>query len=309
MALANCDLWIGIKARKMPYITEADLAFSILRSTNNAEGTSVKIQDCDILSVQKIITLDHLWIVYCADDQTKTAILATKCVQIEGRNFDLLDFQAERVRGYNSDTAFRLSIHGFPFSVSDDEIEEWVDTWADRSSPVMKAKAKVTQGNRKHPQLLNGNRFCYVVDVFDPLPRYSSYNIPSPNNANDILTIQITVYYEGQTVNCRKCLKEDHVAKNCGDRSTPIYNQNLEIFRGREHPLSNHYLSLLTVDGQCFGSSEHLYQYLKATHCDDADLAKRIQQAKNPHDAKVLGDTLDERTNDWNSERLCYQKS
>ena len=304
--LQNHKLWVGIKSHKMIYVLESDLAEIIVTSTNAALDDANKLREADILCVQKIATNEQMCIVYCADQAVKAKVLSIHSIQIEGRQYELLDIRSQKVSSFsNSNQNTRISIHGLPFSVTDDEIQSWVDTWAVRVSRVMKAKAKLNPNDRtKHPSLLNGNRFGYANEILRPLPRFTLYQIPDPNDSYNLIDVQLTVFYEGQVVNCRKCFAEDHQARECSS-SGRKHNPNMEIFRGTMHPLSNFFQVDLTVDGELFPSSEHLYQFCKAQIMGYPEIATQIQKAKTPLEAKQLGNSLNNSDVDWDRKKVA----
>ena len=114
----------------------------------------------------------------------------------------------------------RLYIHGIPLHVDEREIEQWVDTFATRVSGV-EAVQKTT------PLLgafLNGNRYCYISKILEPKPRYSTFDMQNPCNPTQLIATNITMYYEGQTVNCKLCKDESHTIEDCPARRRPTSN-------------------------------------------------------------------------------------
>ena len=282
----------------MPFIHEVDLATSVVKASMMTPNP-IRIQD--IISVQKLIFYEPMWILGCPSTTVKNRILTLRSIQIEQQAYELLDFQRETIR-YDSNSDCRLSLHGFPFTVSDAEIENWVDRWAIRSSRIMKAKAKATDGrSRKHESLLNGNRFYYISDVISPCPRFSVYQIQAPNDDSIIIDVQIQIFYPGQTINCRKCLADDHTAKDC--KQTTSRNKNLIVFRGGQNPLSNFFPVQLESGSKSFPSSEHWYQYRKAMYVGDTVAAGSILDARTPYDAMLLGRDLNTENSEWEAHK------
>ncbi len=80
-----------------------------------------------------------------------------------------------------SQESIRISIHGFPFHITDREVEGWVDSFAVRSTDVCKhdvmTKAKEVSCF-KH--LLSGHRYCYASSIFRDVPRFTTYEMPNP---------------------------------------------------------------------------------------------------------------------------------
>ena len=103
-----------------------------------------------------------------------------------------------------------MSIHGIPMGITEEELEVWVDKWADRTTNVQRAKAKKSDNPRDKDfdHMMNGHRFCYISKIKyseKPIDRYSTYSRPDPENPRNLTTIKITTYLEGHAINCRKC--------------------------------------------------------------------------------------------------------
>ena len=305
--LKDPALWVAIKARGMPYTTEYNLIHTMISQLNQEQEN--KISATDILSIQKVMTNDPIWLIYCSNNTVKENILKHSKIDMENRQYELTDMQKHNVRSFNSSSSLRISIHGIPFSVSDTELETWVDSWATRTSRVMKAKAKTGNDNPNH--LLNGNRFCYATSIQKSLPRFSVYPIPDFQDPTQLADIQITVYYEGQTINCKKCLDLDHQIKDCKHNQSNMHNPNLEIFRGEKHPLSNFFPVTLSSEGNTYKTAEHMYQHQKATTMNMPDVAANILQTDKAIDAKNIGDALNQHTDisKWESKKVTIMRS
>lgn len=63
-------------------------------------------------------------------------------------------------------------------------------------------------------------------------------------------------------------------------------------FFGSESPLSNFHSAKVTMEGETFSTSEHAFQYLRARMAGQYVLANDILRAKQPVDAKRLGDRV-----------------
>lgn len=293
-ALKNHALWVGLSCTGMPFSTELEMLNVVRGQVETITGNHLAVSD--FLSVQRIMTSEPLYIFYCKDPAVKTKLMSCVSVEVGGREYQLIDMAT--TSGFGNKGS-RISIHGIPFSVTDSEIESWVDEWATRSSKVMKAKAKPKQ-NQDH-NLLNGNRFCYASRINEHLPRYSVYSIPDPLQPTSLVDIQITVYYDNQPINCRKCL-EDHETKDCNSGG---YNANLEIFRGEKNPLSNFYPVDLHSHNLTFPTAEHLYQYNKATKLDTPREAEAILAASRPIEAMRIGNSIKaNNVEEWEDSKL-----
>ena len=87
----------------------------------------------------------------------------------------------------------------------------------ERDTPVTLAKPK--HDDPKFMHLYSGNRFCYARRNITPIPRYNTFNMTDPlqmqQSNPDLMETNITVYLDGQPVNCRKCHEHDHEIQNC----------------------------------------------------------------------------------------------
>ena len=297
--LNNNELWVTIPCKGMPYETEMDMCCYVFQSVNAQLEESKELSPSDIMSMQKLTTKFPLWIIYCANKEVKVKILSAGSVSVDGRQYELRDYNQTNFK--STKQSIRISINGLPFSISDEELEVWVDTWATRSSRIMRSKAKVhNQGHNMFSHVLSGHRFCYVTAIKTQQPRFGTYGIPNPVNTKELIETQISVYYENQKVNCRKCYSYEHQAKDCG--SNNVRNPNLEIFRGKTNPLSNFYPVDLMVEEITFTSVEQLYQYTKASFHGRDDLAEKILKSTTPRSAQVIGDSINEVSDDWDGE-------
>ncbi len=69
----------------MPYKEEYDILNLLINQSNNQLVTS------DILSIQRLSTKEPMYLLYCADDLTKTKVLSVEFLEIDGRKFLLQD--------------------------------------------------------------------------------------------------------------------------------------------------------------------------------------------------------------------------
>lgn len=304
--LQNQELWVGIDSRGMPFTSELELLQIVRNRVKQSSGCDLR--GGDILSIQKVVTKNPVHIIYCNNTKTRDVILACLTVNVDNREYELVNFQSSISKGLG-ETSFRVSIHGLPFSVTDREIEAWVDSWACRSSQVRKANAKLNDNSQNI--LLNGNRYCYVDKVLDQMPRYSTYTTPDPIKPESLIDIHITVYYDGQPINCRKCLELGHDSRNCNPKyQNQTKNTKFEIFRGTKNPLSNFYPVQMQCDNKIFPSAEHLYQYKKATTMGLADESISILEAPSAHAAMLLGEEINRNhnTTEWDKTRCTVMR-
>ena len=104
-ALQNYTLWVGISSRGMPFTTEMEMLHILMEQSQGTIGAQ------DILSIQRVTTKDPMYIVYCDNSSTKAKILECVCVVVEGREYELIDFQTKNITTFGS-SGSRVSIHG-----------------------------------------------------------------------------------------------------------------------------------------------------------------------------------------------------
>ena len=122
-ALQNYLLWMGISCTGMPFTTELEMLFILL---DQSYGT---IQPRDILSIQRVTTNDPMYIVYCDDIRTKENILECVCVEVEGREYELIEFQTKNINTFGL-SGSHVSIHRIYFNITDEDIQmTGLDRW------------------------------------------------------------------------------------------------------------------------------------------------------------------------------------
>ena len=112
--------------------------------------------------------------------------------------------------------SIRISIHGIPQHIPDEEIHQWIKEHARNPSKIERAtvNARFTRDS-SFKKLFNGNRFCYAEEITDPIVRFSTYPVPNPANTEELIDVDLTVYHEDQIVNCKLCKMLDHTFTEC----------------------------------------------------------------------------------------------
>ena len=209
--LGNTQLWVTLNARGMGRVSEWELTTIVFEALLDEYGEdSVKPED--LLGVQ-YLPPKQCWIIYLANQTSKGKLLALDNVNINGNSYELSDFSKVGIKTENK----RISIHGVPLHVSDDEIEQWLDQYIIRDTPV---KLQMVKDREKHfKTLFNGNRFCYAKKIVTPMPRYMTLSISDPLEIAKphpgIMDIRIVVYHEDQVINCKNCLDLSHPFQEC----------------------------------------------------------------------------------------------
>ncbi|KAI8502646.1 hypothetical protein Bbelb_193480 [Branchiostoma belcheri] len=56
--------------------------------------------------------------------------------------------------------------------------------------------------------------------IRESFPRYTTYSIPDPMDVNSLMDVEVTIFHDGQKVNCKSCKADDHVFSDCPHRVT-----------------------------------------------------------------------------------------
>ena len=295
----NPSLWVMLSGRNMRRsLKPMDIGDAIYRQND-------LLNPGDIFSIQYWAKIES-WILYCKNMEAKNKVLLMRIVSMNNSQHNLTDFLTVNMKHPNG---IRVSIHGLPLSVTEEELETWVDSWAVRISAVERAKEKASkapEGCLIQP-IENGNRFCYISRILECIPRYSYYDMSNPLDPAELIQVDITVYVDipEQTVNCARCMDYSHQYRDCprgkpschicgeiGHMMSRCPQNNTHAFRGSDHPLSNFFSCELSFSGQSFKSSEHLYQWMKASYHEEAGDAERIKSAGTPLEAMRIGDEI-----------------
>lgn len=201
----KANLWLSVDLLKLR-LKDEDLARAMYR--NIAELDSSRN---DIAGIQ--ITWENnkcLAIVYCATIQAKAIILAASQIILDGV---LLSFKEFTENFYIKPE--RISIHGIPLHISNDEIEGWIAEKIDLTCKVNYHVKKVDGFS-----LLTGNRYAYGYVKRDCVfPRHHKLPMSSPFDENKLIDFNVTVYITSQPINCAKCYSLAHNTNECDSQS------------------------------------------------------------------------------------------
>ena len=290
--------WLKIEAKGMKKVGELELATIVYNAAHAELGN--RISPDDILCAQ---LFENDWIVYCSGQVAKAKILSASTITVHGKTYQMTEY---------SQKSIRISIHGIPLHIMDKEVESWVDTFAVRVTDVQKhdvmTKAK---GESCFKKLLSGNRFCYASSIFHDIPRFTTYEMADPMRPTDLITANVTIYFNDQTINCKYCKEANHKIDSCPVIaakkakikcfSCGIYGhlssecpatENTYAFNGIKNKLSNFYQCEIQYKNVTHRSNEHLYQWRKAAFHQMPDIAEKISQADSAWEAKKLGDKV-----------------
>jgi len=211
--LQDTNLWIKIDAVGMPKLSEFDIVEALYNTVQNELDDSIKPEE--ILGAQ-YLSQKRTWVINFTCLDAKAKAISVGRVVVGSKSYGILDFQKTGLRK----TEIRISIHGIPHSVSDDEVAQWVDSRAERTTEVLRHQKKNRNADSPFQHLYSGHRFCYASKITNPFQRYSTYSIPDPTDTVSLIDIEVTVFHDGQHINCKSCKSEDHAFHECPHRIT-----------------------------------------------------------------------------------------
>lgn len=217
--LKDPDLWVRVKVTRNIKVTNIEMAQAVYASVtlNNPDVIVPK----DILATQ-YHSDDAIWFITMSTKAAKMHVLANNVITVKDKTFAVEDYST--LNHIRKKKWIRLSIHELPQSLSNKYVEEWVDTFAKRETPVKRHKEEDRRRReddeiaQRFSHLYTGHRYCYVSQIYEHKDRYSDMQIPDPRNERDLIPTQVVLYYNGQPpINCHFCYL-DHPAKECPDR-------------------------------------------------------------------------------------------
>ena len=270
-----------------------------------------RISPDDILCAQYY---DRSWIIYTTGQVAKARILSVANITVHGKTFQLSEFGKDSIR---------ISIHGIPMHISDKEVQQWVDSFAIRTTEVQKHDILVKHDSKTFKTLYSGHRFCYASQITKDLPRFTSYGISNPMKPTELISIDVAVYFNNQTINCKHCKDINHKSEKCpmmrekqNERKCFICaapghissncdgGRNILPFCGERNKLSNFSPCELKIGNKTFISSEQYWQWRKACAHKQMKIAEDILCTSKPWEAKKLGDRISE-SKAWKANKLA----
>ena len=133
-AMKNINLWLRLDAHGVGRVFEGEIA-SLTYETLLQEFGQNLVKPSDILGVQ-YLPPQQCWIIYMANMEAKMRLVSIGTLSIKNKQVEITDFVTV---GINAPST-RISIHGIPMHVGDEEIAQRVDQYACRSRSKVKRK-------------------------------------------------------------------------------------------------------------------------------------------------------------------------
>ncbi|CAH1270876.1 Hypp4484 [Branchiostoma lanceolatum] len=173
--LQDTNLWVKIDAVGMPKMSEFDIVEALYSTVRNELTDAIKPEE--ILGAQ-FLSQKRTWVINFTCLDAKVKAISVGRVVVGTRSYGILDFQKTGLKK----TEIRISIHGIPHSVTDEEVAQWVDSRAERTTEVMRHQKRNRNADSPFQHLYSGHRFCYVSRITNTFQRYTSYSIPDPTD-------------------------------------------------------------------------------------------------------------------------------
>ena len=245
--------------------------------------------------LQGVQRIQNLWRIYVSDKKSRVDLYIKKKLLIKGKHVDMFDQNPYETRQNDvNDKMDKLTIKNLPFSVSNDQICQMLkENKVVTSSPVRYCRIRNQHGHLT--KYMNGDRYVFVKPFDPPLARNQKVD-----------KFSCVVIHHGKEVNCKACGMSGH---RVGDEQCPAKpkpDQDIMVFKGYIHPLSNQYACQLQVYDKNFKSLEHAYYFRVAMEFGLVDLAENIQNAIHAGEAKRLSKQIApaETLFDWEKENL-----
>ncbi|CAH1277408.1 Hypp9608 [Branchiostoma lanceolatum] len=201
------------RLQDMPKMSEFYIVEALYSTVRNELTDAIKPEE--ILGAQ-FLSQKRTWVINFTCLDAKVKAISVGRVVVGTRSYGILDFQKTGLKK----TEIRISIHGIPHSVTDEEVAQWVDSRAERTTEVMRHQKRNRNADSPFQHLYSGHRFCYVSRITNTFQRYTSYSIPDPTDTTSLMDIDVTVFHDGQQINCKSCKAEDHAFHECPHRVT-----------------------------------------------------------------------------------------
>lgn len=245
-----------------------------------------------------------LWRIYLKSDDSRVRLITEK-LTLRNQAVPVYSDNPFRARLTSpDDKVTKITVKDIPLSKGNSSLESYLE------SQGVKLKGPIQYGQARDPVTKtlsdweNGDRLVYAEELQSPLPRFVK-----------IGTTSARIFHFGQPPTpklCTKCFSKEHTRGQCKEQqacrrcrkpghepgdtrceaSTAAPLENVTAFSGKKDELSNFYPCELDVFGKQFKSAEQAYQYSKAVHQGQLDIAKEILNCKDAYEAKAQARSL-----------------
>ena len=211
------------------FIKEVDMPSADISPFNIVRAITRVISPQAVDGVQRI---GRLWRLYFKSLTARLEMMSKKTVLIQGKMVPLYEQNPFKTNQRTpEDRKDKLTIKGLPLSVSNDEVQNLLES----KKVVLSSQVKYGYMRDESGALTafkNGDRFVYCEPFNPPIPRQQK-----------ICDFHCLVFHHGKDNNqCKSCNILGH---RSGDPQCPARaaDNTILAFSGYQHPLSNHFLT------------------------------------------------------------------
>jgi ribA/ribD-fused uncharacterized protein len=254
---------------------------NFIKPIDLCQAMAEKITSLEVLGAQKI---SGLWRLYTKSQESRVKIIISG-ININGNH--IIPFDKNPIATNSNDPSERrekIIIKDIPLSADNKTI---MDTL--KSFPQVKMTSGLMYSHERNEDgrltaYMNGDRYIYAKYPISPV---------LPYNANFGI-FKGRIYHQTQKDNCKRCGQVGHKHKDTDQCPAYISHQDIVAFKGHTNPLSNMFPCDVEVGDQIQKSSEHAFQWVKATDLNYSELAERILNAEHAGSAKNLSKEIPE---------------
>lgn len=232
--------------------------------------------------------------IYLEDDVDRISLL------ICGLPYNGLNITVYEINPYECESTEFISekiiIKHLPFNISNVQVLEELEGFDNLKiiSRVLYSRERDNMNNLTDCR--NGDRFVYAKGPI----------IPPLQKEMKISGEKCVILHKSQKTYCRKCKKVGHTETNF--EACPAYIEKDDervLFKSDKDPLSNFYSCKIHFQNQTFNSSEHAYQWAKASSLGHSDLAESVKEAVLPKDSKKVTEILNSTDlENWETQKM-----
>ena len=195
----------------------------------------------------------------------------------------LIELFADNPRDFDPVPSEKILIKDLPLYVDDDTIIEFLNSIPGMAVRSRVISAHIRDRHNKQTRFLSGDRIVYVKGGFSPV---------FPESVT-IDGHQCRIKHPAQGDACQRCHYLGHDLTETDLCSAyNVDHENVITIKSPKFPLCNYYACKLDIYGHVFPSSEHAYQWRKATEANHPEYAAQILKSTLPDTAKCIASRI-----------------